>query len=153
MSQTGPQVGPFGTQAQTDGELSNLLFAEQRTFWTQLQMPPQSAPPAFGSQPSLGSSTQRPMPGQGLPINPPHETFVSMHLPVAGSQIEPAGQRTAAHAFGDGMHFPVVGSQVEPAGHRTAAHRSVGGGLHLQVGQPFASRTLPYWQKIVQTGP
>src|SRR5262249_44530573 len=117
----------LGTQAQTDGELSNLLFTVQRTFWTQVQMPPQSAPPAFGSQVSLGSSVQRPKPGQGFPVIPPHETFVL-------------------------MHFPVAGSQSVPAGHSTAAQPVVGGGLHLQVGQPLASRTLPYSQKMSQTG-
>src|SRR5262245_13259686 len=109
MSQTGGHIPPAGTQAQTEGERSNLLSVGQRTFCSQLQMPPQSAPPAFGSQPSLGSSTQRPAPGQGMPAIPP--------------------QRTGA-----GPHFPVVGSQVDPAGQSTAAHRLVGGGLQLQVG-------------------
>jgi hypothetical protein len=120
---SGGQVGggAFGTHVQTEGELSNVLFAVHRTFWTQLQMPAQSAPPAAGSQLSLGSSTQRPNPGHGFPANPPQATFAL-------------------------THFPVAGSQLEPVGHSTAAQRFVGGGLHLQVGQPLASGTLPYWQ-------
>jgi hypothetical protein len=143
---SGGQVGggAFGTQVQTEGELSKVLVVVQRTFWTQLQMPAQSAPPAAGSQLSLGSSTQRPNPGHGFPVNPPHATFAPMHLPVAGSQAEPAGQSTAAQALVV-MHLPVAGSQVEPAGQSTAA-QALGGGLHLQVGQPLASATLPYWQ-------
>src|SRR5262245_21330693 len=28
----------------------------------------------------------------------------------------------------------------------------IGGGLQLQVGQPLASSTLPYWQAMAQTG-
>src|SRR5216117_501188 len=49
-------------QAQTDGELSNFLSEVQSTVSTQVQMPPQSAPPWFGSQLSLGSSTHLPPP-------------------------------------------------------------------------------------------
>src|SRR5262245_61790204 len=98
MAQTGGHIGPAGTQAQTDGEPSNLLSVGQRTFCAQLQMPPQSAPPALGSQPSLGSSTQRPAPGQGMPAIPPQRTGTGPHFPVAGSQADPAWHNTAAHA-------------------------------------------------------
>src|SRR5690242_19788455 len=102
MSHTGGQGGggAIGTQAQTAGELSNLLSVVQRTFWTQEQTPPQSAPPAFGSQPSVGSSTQRPNPGQAMPAKPPQRTGAGPHLPVVGSQVEPAGQSTAAQPPG-----------------------------------------------------
>jgi hypothetical protein len=52
------------------------------------------------------------------------------------------------------MHMTGWASQWVPAAHRTAAHGSVvGGGLHLQIGQPEASSTLPCSQKIWQTGP
>src|SRR4051812_26844770 len=37
-------------------------------------MPPQSAPPAFGSQLSLGSSMHAPAPGQAIPAKPPQRT-------------------------------------------------------------------------------
>jgi hypothetical protein len=116
---TGGQTGPTGTQAQTEGELSNLLSAVHATFCTHEQIPPQSAPPLAGSQLSLGSSTHLPNPGQGLPMMPPHEGPAARHFPP---------------------------SHRVPVGHSTAAHESSGGGLHLQVGQPWASSTLPYWQ-------
>ena len=120
MSQTGPQTGGLlGTQAQTAGELSNLLSVVQSTFCTHEQMPPQSAPPLAGSQLSLGSSTHLPDPGHGIPAMPPQETPFETHLPA---------------------------SQCVPEAHFTVAHGSVGGGLHAQVGQPFASGTFPYWQ-------
>jgi len=115
----GQAEGVIGTHAQTDGELSNLWVDVQRTVSTQEQMPPQSAPPWAGSQLSLGSSTHFPPPGHALPAMPPHETAFDTHLPA---------------------------SQCVPAAHFTVAHRSVGGGLHLQVGQPLASSTLPYSQ-------
>ena len=38
------------------------------------QIPPQSAPPALGSQESLGSSTHCPAPGQGRAAKPPQNT-------------------------------------------------------------------------------
>ena len=108
-----------GTQAHTEGELSNLLLAVQSTFSTHEQTPPQSAPPLAGSQLSLGSSTHLPEPGHGIPAMPPQETPFETHLPA---------------------------SQCVPDAHFTVAHGSAGGGLHPQVGQPFASRTFPYWQ-------
>src|SRR5947208_1461414 len=109
------------TQAHTDGEPSNLLSAVQSTFWTHEQIPEQSAPPDFGSQLSLGSSTHLPRPGQALPAIPPQVGPSARHLPE---------------------------SQCVPAAHFTVAQGSVGGGLHLQVAHPFASRTLPFSQKI-----
>src|SRR5206468_10437566 len=109
----------MGTHAQTEGELSNRLSAVQKTFCTQEQMPGQSAPPAVGSQVSLGSSTHLPNPGHALPANPPQDTASGAHLPA---------------------------SQCVPAAHFTVAQGSLGGGLHLQVSQPFASLTLPYSQ-------
>src|SRR3954465_12134218 len=103
MAHTGPQTGGVaGTQAQTDGELSNLLFVVHTTFWMHEQMPPQSAPPLAGSQMSLGSSTHLPMPGQALPVMPPHDGPSATHLPA---------------------------SQWVPDAHFTVAHGSVGGGL------------------------
>jgi hypothetical protein len=70
-----PQVwvggGWSGTQAQTCGDESKWDPSTQRTFSTQTQMPPQSAPPFAGSQLSLGSSTHVPPPGQGMPAMPP----------------------------------------------------------------------------------
>jgi hypothetical protein len=108
-----------GTQAQTDGELSNWLPCTQATFCTHEQIPGQSAPPAAGSQLSFGSSTHLPPPGQGAPMNPPHETPSETHLPE---------------------------SQWVPDAHITVAQGSPGGGLHAQVGQPLASTTFPYWQ-------
>jgi hypothetical protein len=85
----------------------------------QEQIPEQSAPPAAGSQLSLGLSTHLPMPGHGVPANPPHETPSETHLPA---------------------------SQWVPPAHFTVAQGSVGGGLHWQVGHPLASGTFPYWQ-------
>jgi len=66
------------------------------------------------------------MPGQGLPVNPPHVTPLDRHLPP---------------------------SQWVPAAHFTVAQGSVGGGLHWQVGQPFASSTFPFGQAMAHTGP
>jgi len=119
MSQTGPHTGFDGTHAQTDGEPSNFASLVQAWLWTHLQMPPQSAPPAFGSQLSLGSSAHWPCPGHAMPAKPPHVTGSATHLPE---------------------------SQCVPAAHFTVAQRSVGGGLQVQVGQPLASSTLPYSQ-------
>jgi hypothetical protein len=81
MAQTGPQVGGgvgggvAVTQAQTLGELSKVAPLMHATFWTQVQIPPQSAPPALGSQESLGSSAHLPEPGQAMPPKPPQKTF------------------------------------------------------------------------------
>src|SRR6516162_3812312 len=98
--------GVCGTQEQTLGELSKTVPATHDTLSMHEQIPPQSAPPAFGSQLSLGSSTHLPRPGQGKPAMPPQ---------------------------------PTLGPP--------------GGGLHVQVGQPSASSTLPYAQKMSHTGP
>src|SRR5207244_1402021 len=62
------------TQAQTPGELSNVAPTTQRAFCTHWQMPLQSVSPAFGSHESLGSSMQRPLPGQRIPARPPQRT-------------------------------------------------------------------------------
>ena len=78
MAHTGPQA--TGTQAQTVGELSNLLSAVQSTFCTHEQIPGQSAPPAAGSHVSFGSSAHFPWPGQATPARPPHDTT---HLPAS----------------------------------------------------------------------
>src|SRR5215831_12096490 len=76
MSQTAPQTGGWpDTHAQTDGELSKAAPAVHITFCAQEQIPGQSAPPAAGSQPSLGSSTHFPFPGHAAPESPPQETF------------------------------------------------------------------------------
>ena len=64
------------------------------------QIPPQSAPPAAGSQLSFGSSTHLPRPGQAIPAIPPQRAGPGAHLPVAGSQSLPVGQSTAAHRPG-----------------------------------------------------
>ena len=121
----GPGVGHFsggqvpeatGTHAHTDGELSKVLPWTHRTFWMHEQIPEQSAPPVAGSQLSFGLSTHLPMPGHGVPANPPQETPSETHLPR---------------------------SQCVPPAHFTVAQ---GSGLHWQVGQPFASDTFPYWQ-------
>ena len=126
MAHTGPQTGGLtGTQAQTDGEPSNLLLVVQATFWTHEQSPPQSAPPFAGLQLSVGSSTHLPRPGQALPVMPPHEGPLGTHLPA---------------------------SQCVSDAQSTAAQESGGSRLHAQVGQPFASSTFPYWQAILQTG-
>jgi hypothetical protein len=108
-----------GTQAQTDGSPLKTELAVQSTFCTHEQIPGQSAPPAAGSQPSLGLSTHLPSPGHGIPASPPQETPSETHFPV---------------------------SQWVPDAHFTVAHGSGGGGLQAQVGQPFASGTFPYWQ-------
>jgi len=47
----------------------------------QMQMPPQSAPPWFGSQSSLGSSMQVPEPGHGKPAMPPQNGGRGAHSP------------------------------------------------------------------------
>ena len=108
-----------GTQVQTDGELSKRLPWTHSTFSMHEHIPGQSAPPVAGSQLSFGSSTHLPMPGHGVPASPPQETPSETHLPP---------------------------SQCVPPAHFTVAQGSLGGGLHWQVGQPFASSTFPYWQ-------
>lgn len=102
MSHTGPQTGFEGTQAQMAGELSNCASFAHAWFCTQVQTPPQSAPPFCGSQPSLGSSMQVPWPGQLPPVRPPQRTggVFGTHWPVVGSQSLPVGQVTAAHWLG-----------------------------------------------------
>src|SRR5438067_31815 len=82
------------------------------TVSTHWQMPPQSAPPLLGSQPSLGSSTQWPPPGQGMPAMPPQlGAFCGTQVPCNGQRapgtqggattthIEPTGQVSAAHGL------------------------------------------------------
>jgi len=110
----------LATQAQTDGELSKLVLAGQRTVPPEhRQMPAQSAPPVLGSQLSEGSSTHVPAPGHAVPASPPHDTPSDTHFPE---------------------------SQCVPLAHFTVEHGSAGGGLQAQVGQPFASETFPYAQ-------
>src|SRR5262249_18532390 len=75
MSQTGPHMGGLGTHLQTAGELSNRVPCwHAPPFELHWQMPPQSAPPLFGSQSSLGSSTHSPPPGHRMPAMPPQAT-------------------------------------------------------------------------------
>lgn len=50
-------------QAQTFGELSNVVPLMQATVWMHWQMPAQSVP-LWGSHLSVGSSTHLPPPGQ-----------------------------------------------------------------------------------------
>src|SRR3569832_2131795 len=102
MSHTGPHMGFDGTQAQTAGELSNCASFAHAWFCTQVQTPPQSAPPFCGSQLSRGSSVHVPWPGQPAPVRPPHGTGVvfGTHWPVVGSHALPAGQVTAAQRLG-----------------------------------------------------
>src|SRR4051812_12148630 len=95
MSHTGPQTGFSGTHEQTAGDESNFEPLTQRTVSTHEQMPPQSAPPLAGSQLSVGSSTHLPIPGQALPVMPPHV--------VAGGGGVTSG--THAHTDGDGSNF------------------------------------------------
>src|SRR6266700_3544256 len=92
MSQTGPQVGGAGTHEQTLGELSNFVPATQATFWMHWHMPPQSAPPLFGSQLSLGSSTHLPKPGHWMPAMPPQNT-----LGASGTHAATGGQGALTH--------------------------------------------------------
>ena len=96
-------------------------------------MPPQSAPPAVGSQLSLGSSTHLPPPGQGMPAMPPQATGF-----LSGTQEATGGQ-------GALTQVTCWASQCVPAAQRTVAHGS-GAGLHWHVGQPLESSTLPYSQ-------
>jgi len=123
-----------GTQAQTLGELSNLDPCTQKTLCTHWQRPKQSVSPLLGSQLSVGSSAQRPVPGQSIPANPPQRT-----AGASATQLAIGGQ-------GAWIHWTTVASQCVPAAQRTVAQGSsvTGGGLHLQVWQPSASRTLPY---------
>src|SRR6185295_2713675 len=110
MVQTGPQVGgDWTTQAQTLGELSNTAPFTQATVCTQPQMPPQSAPPALGSQSSLGSSAHLPPPGQGVPANPPQRT-----TSASGTQAATGGQ-------GARTHWTSSATQWLPASHSTVA--------------------------------
>lgn len=55
--------GAAGTHIATPFFTTHALGARQSTaahgFTSATQIPPQSAPPLFGSQPSFGSSTQR----------------------------------------------------------------------------------------------
>ncbi|MEO7670221.1 MAG: hypothetical protein ABIW57_12835 [Polyangia bacterium] len=115
----------------------------QKTFCTHWQMPPQSAPPLAGSHESFGSSTHFPAPGQGLPAKPPQLT------------VGTSATHWAMGLQGAFTHSTFFASQCVPAAQRTVAQGSTasgGGGLHLQVAQPLPSSTLPYSQKIVQTG-
>ena len=68
-----PQGGPalVVEQAQTLGVLFHCIPIVQVAVLVQVQIPPQSAPPIFGSQLSFGSSMQSPMPGHGRPAKPP----------------------------------------------------------------------------------
>jgi len=72
-----PHGSPAGTfaQAHTDGEPSQMRSDGQAPAGClQTHTPMQSAPPALGSQLSVGSSWQLPLPGHGLPLNPPQLT-------------------------------------------------------------------------------
>ena len=59
------------------------------------QMPLQSTSPLFGSQLSLGSSTQRPLPGHLMPAKPPQRTGgggggMFAHAQTDGSELNGA---------------------------------------------------------------
>jgi hypothetical protein len=168
-----PQGSPTGTctQAQTDGELSQTRSGGHSAGCLQTHMPPQSAPPLAGSQESVGSSTQAPLPGQGLAAKPPQWTC-GTHSATGGQgavtqttglawQTVPGGQSAAAHGLvpvsgthmgtgsqGAFTHVTCRSSQRWPTGHWTAA-QPAGGGLHPpQVGHPLSSfpLVLPYGQ-------
>ena len=87
-------VTASGTHAQTPGELSKCEPMTHNAVSIHSQMPPQSAPPFSGSQSSLGSSTQFPAPGQGIPAMPPQNT--EGQAPVALTEIPAAA---ASHEF------------------------------------------------------
>jgi hypothetical protein len=156
MSHTGPHTGGvWRTQLHTLGELSNTVPAAHATFWTQLQMPPQSAPPAFGSQLSLGSSTHAPRPGQAIPAMPPQRTSGASgtqdaiggqgavtHRTCSSTQCVPGPQSIVAHEWGGGgvglpqPHTAGESSSGLPAGHEMAA------ASHRQIPPQSAS---PFW--------
>jgi hypothetical protein len=64
------------------------------------------------------------------------QPFASSTFPNWQAIAHTGGQTT-----GSGTHFPE--SQCVPDAHFTVAH---GSGLHVHVGQPFASTAVPYWQ-------
>src|SRR4051812_23407036 len=115
MRQTGPQTGFSGTHAQTDGDGSNFEPLVQSTVSTQVQRPPQSAPPFVGSQLSFGSSTHLPMPGQGFPAMPPQ---------VRPGGGVPSGTQAATGAQGPLVHSGFWASQCVPAAQRIVAQGS-----------------------------
>src|SRR3954454_2066529 len=92
----GPQVvlpqgsPPSGTQAQTEGEESKWDPRTQSCVSMHSHTPPQSAPPFVGSQLSLGSSTQRPPPGQGMPAIPPQKTEPLSSSPPGAPELQAA---------------------------------------------------------------
>src|SRR5262245_31271419 len=100
----------MGTQAHTPGEPSHLLSWSQVATISQVQMPPQSAPPWLGSQLSVGSSTQVPEPGHPRPVIPP--------------QVMRSSSGTHLATGGQGARTQVTGtfSQWVPATHRVTAH-------------------------------
>jgi hypothetical protein len=76
------QVVRSVTQVQTLGDESKREpSAHFASAWHE-QIPPQSAPPRFGSQSSLGSSTQLPRPGQRMPAIPPQKGASSPGPPL-----------------------------------------------------------------------
>jgi hypothetical protein len=52
-----------------------------------------------------------------------------------------------------GTIVPVQAGALYGGGAPHSAGVHAGGGLHAHVGHPFASGTLPYWQKMLQIGP
>src|SRR3954469_18278268 len=88
-----PQGSPrSATQAQTDGEESKWEPRTQSSVSMHSHTPPQSAPPFVGSQLSLGSSTQRPAPGQGMPAIPPQKTELPASSPPGTPPLQPAAR-------------------------------------------------------------
>jgi hypothetical protein len=81
-----------GTHAQTLGELSKCEPTVHSTFSTHWQMPPQSAPPFAGSQPSFGSSTHLPAPGHAIPAIPPQDTLGQAPLSATETPAAAASQ-------------------------------------------------------------
>lgn len=94
------------------------------------QIPEQSAPPFFGSQPSLGLSTQVwPASGHGNPPMPPQkEPSLRAHIPGQSARGSQSG------VFG-------LGTQVWPAAHggspRLPQIVGVGVGIEADVGVVF----------------
>ena len=105
--------------------------------------------------------------GQVLHVQVGHP-FVSGTKPIVQArlgqlEVPHMGQKGARHE-----HFPSVprtqvvgaaGGPVQGIGRNegavphSACEHAAGAALHAHVGQPLASSTLPYWQKMSQTGP
>src|SRR4051794_20840498 len=76
-----------GWHAHTLGLGSNVEPCAHLASALQALPPPQSAPPWFGSQPSFGTSTHVPSPGQVKPAKPPQLGLGAPASAVSSTQV------------------------------------------------------------------